>query len=187
MEFPTEVAAPPSSPRLPRGRRCRLPAASPGRHAATSPSAVLSPSRNYLLNWPGRRCHHVRAGISWTGEPHDLARFRSAAPSAVYGFSRRVPTRRDDADDVEYAGEVSALTLMHGRIRHVCSSELARRRSWSTTLNDHRSTTRRSISRTCANCPWQTPTDTARPALTTVRCEPRWPIENLETFSNLGK
>lgn len=45
----------------------------------------------------------MRASISWTGEPHDLARFRSAAPSAVYGsrvaFSRHGMTTDDNDDD----------------------------------------------------------------------------------------
>lgn len=105
-------------------------------------------------------------------------------------FSRRVPTtERDGADDGDERGtrEVSALTLVRGHVRHIRSGELARRRSRSATPNDHRSATRHSISRTCANCPNQ-PTDTdghCPTALTTVRHEPTWPRQGLGIFLRL--
>jgi hypothetical protein len=76
----------------------------------------------------------VRASISWTGEPHDLARFRSAAPSAVYGsrvaFSRHGTTTDDDDDEDDDNEEVEStrvrwlcVTLMRDHVRHIRSGE----------------------------------------------------------------
>lgn len=123
---------------------------------------------------------HLSDGASRTTW-HDSALRR---PRQFTVLSRRAPTGRDgtttrsDGDGRGTRGGSSASTLVRGRhVRHIRSGELARRRSRSATPNDHRSATRHSISRTCANCPDQ-PTDTdghCPTALTTVRDEPRWP------------
>lgn len=149
----------------------------PGMRANLAASGRTSVAE-LLWNWPGRRCHHVRASISWTGEPttwHDSALRRPRQFTVRVAF-----LRHDDGDDDRRrsARWSVCVPLMHGHVRYIRSGELARRQSQSATLNNHRSATRRSISRTYAKCPSRRTSTTVidghcSTALTTVRDERR--------------
>lgn len=115
----------------------------------------------------------MRASISWTGEPHDLAQFRSAAPSAVYGSrvvlsddTGRRPTTTRMMRKRSTRRRGICVTLMCGHVRHI-RRVLPGRVVDPDPPNNHRSATHRSISRSCANCPSRR-TLPDRP-LTTVR------------------
>ncbi|TGZ48999.1 hypothetical protein DBV15_06660 [Temnothorax longispinosus] len=153
-----------------RGRRCRSSAAtttSPGgRHAGSSPTAVAHPHR-------GRICRTdpeddvtmcARASLG-NGRAARLGTIPLCGALGSLRFSRRRSFPRHDTGTTGRRGRRPS-----ARARARClgvdvnarprppypqrrGEELARRRSRSATPNDHRSTTRRSISRTCANCP----------------------------------